>query len=85
MLDFTLGKDVALGSMGTGTLGAGVRIAQFTERTKLDIGADPNYNIYLTPFSKYHDIYRVHLRRAAQLPRHRSGSHLGCKPGSMGR
>jgi len=53
MLDFTLGKDV-----GLGTIGGGVRIAQFTEQTKLDIGADPNYNIYLTPFSKYHDTYQ---------------------------
>jgi hypothetical protein len=53
MLDFTLGKDV-----GLGTIGGGVRIAQFTEKTKMDIGADPNYNIYLTPFSKYHDTYQ---------------------------
>jgi outer membrane receptor protein involved in Fe transport len=53
MLDFTLGKDV-----GLGTVGGGVRIAQFTEQTKMDIGADPNYNIYLTPFSKYHDTYQ---------------------------
>jgi len=56
MLDFTLGKDVGLGSMN-GTIGGGVRIAQFTERSKLDIGADPNYNIYQSAFQKYHDTY----------------------------
>jgi len=57
MLDFTLGKDVGLGSMG-GTLAAGVRIAQFTEQAKNDIGADPNYNIYQSAFQKYHDTYQ---------------------------
>ncbi|HVT23900.1 MAG TPA: TonB-dependent receptor [Rhizomicrobium sp.] len=57
MLDFTLGKDVGLGSMGSGTLSGGVRIAQFSEQTKVDIGANPNYHFYATVGQKYHDNY----------------------------
>jgi outer membrane receptor protein involved in Fe transport len=53
MLDFTLGKDV-----GLGTVGGGIRIAQFTEESKVAIGAGPNYNLYISAFQKYHDTYQ---------------------------
>jgi outer membrane receptor protein involved in Fe transport len=53
MLDFVLGKDV-----GLGTIGGGVRIAQFTEGSIVSIGADPNYNIYKSIGQKYHNTYQ---------------------------
>lgn len=39
MIDFTLGKDV-----GIGTVGGGVRIAQFTTNTSAELNMDPHYN-----------------------------------------
>ncbi len=39
ILDFTLGKDV-----GLGTIGGGVRIAQFETNARAELNADPHYN-----------------------------------------
>jgi iron complex outermembrane recepter protein len=72
ILDFTLGKDVGLGSAGKGTIGAGMRIAQFTSSASSDLNADPFYYFppVLAPFSgpvnKYGDIYdgTTHERRS---------------------
>ena len=61
ILDFTLGRDVGLGSAGKGNIGAGMRIAQFTTRASADLNADPFYvfPIPLNPFGgvKYHDVF----------------------------
>lgn len=46
--DFTAGKDVGLGilgSSGTSTISGGVRFAQFTARSSSTLGADPNFSI----------------------------------------
>jgi iron complex outermembrane receptor protein len=62
ILDFTLGKDVGLGSFGKGTIGGGVRIAQFDSRARSDLNADPHYNFPTLHFPlgqgfKYGEIY----------------------------
>jgi hypothetical protein len=60
MLDFTLGKDVGLGTFGgggTSTLAAGVRIAQFHSDTSLTMGAGPHYNLSKNIAQKYHDLW----------------------------
>ncbi|HVT25080.1 MAG TPA: TonB-dependent receptor [Rhizomicrobium sp.] len=60
MLDFTLGKDVGLGTFGegsTGVIGAGIRIAQFESQSTLDLGADPNYHLVADVFQKYHETW----------------------------
>ncbi|HEV2562002.1 MAG TPA: TonB-dependent receptor [Rhizomicrobium sp.] len=67
VLDFTLGKDVGIGLFGQdgkGTIGAGMRIAQFDMRARSELNSDPHYNFPspLTPFSgglalKYGNVY----------------------------
>jgi outer membrane receptor protein involved in Fe transport len=65
MIDFTLGKDVGLGLFGQegkGTIGAGVRMAQFSSRLRAELNSDPNYLFPspLEPLSgglKYGDVY----------------------------
>jgi iron complex outermembrane recepter protein len=68
VLDFTLGKDVGIGLFGKngkGTLGAGMRIAQFDTHTRSELNSDPHYNFpekTLNPFSgglalKYGHLY----------------------------
>jgi hypothetical protein len=58
MIDFTLGKDVGLGSFGgESTIGAGVRIAQFNSQSSLDLGADPNYHLATDLQLKYHETW----------------------------
>ncbi len=61
MLDFTLGKDVGMGTFGkegvSGILSAGVRIAQFNSQSSLDLGSDPNYNLPSEISQKYHDTW----------------------------
>jgi hypothetical protein len=57
MLDFTLGKDVGLGTRTTGTIAAGVRIAQFHSDSSLTMGADPHYHLVPSLAQKYHEIW----------------------------
>jgi hypothetical protein len=67
MIDFTLGKDVGIGLFGgdgKGTIGAGVRMAQFTTDIRAELNSDPHYNFPspLTPFTggqalKYGNVY----------------------------
>jgi len=58
MMDFTLGKDV-----GLGTIGAGVRIAQFTTEASAELNADPHYNFpktlhtFTDPNEEYGELY----------------------------
>ena len=58
ILDFTLGRDV-----GIGTIGAGVRFAQFETRAKAELNSDPHYNMpsplhWPTDlYNKYGDVY----------------------------
>jgi len=57
ILDFTLGKDV-----GIGTIGGGVRIAEFDTRLRSELNADPHYNFptkihYPPSFPKYGEVY----------------------------
>jgi len=54
ILDFTLGKDVGLGSFASSTLSAGVRIADFTSRVISNVNADPVYNFPSDGSTKYH-------------------------------
>jgi len=57
MLDFTLGRDVGLGSAGKGTVGAGVRIAQFDTHTSAEFNVDPSV-VFPSPLPfKYADIH----------------------------
>ena len=56
ILDFTLGKDVGLGSFN-GTVAAGVRVAQFNSNAMLHLGAGPHYNLDVNVFAKYHELY----------------------------
>ncbi len=66
MLDFTLGKDVGMGTFGkegvSGILSAGVRIAQFNSQSSLDLGSDPNYNLPSEISQKYHDTWEFTSR-----------------------
>jgi len=67
ILDFTLGKDVGIGLFGQGgqgTIGGGMRIAQFDTRARAELNSDPHYNFPspLTPFTggralKYGHLY----------------------------
>jgi len=60
ILDFSLGRDVGLGSFGSGgksTLSAGVRIAQFSSLSELQLGAGPHYNFSAHVEQKYHEVY----------------------------
>jgi outer membrane receptor protein involved in Fe transport len=67
MIDFTLGKDVGIGLFGhegTGTVGAGVRMAQFTSGIRAELNSDPHYNFPspVAPFGggttlKYGNVY----------------------------
>ncbi|HEV2561999.1 MAG TPA: TonB-dependent receptor [Rhizomicrobium sp.] len=67
VLDFTLGKDVGIGLFGhdgKGTVGAGMRIAQFDTRAHSELNSDPHFNFpkTLTPFTggralKYGNLY----------------------------
>ncbi len=60
MLDFTLGKDVGLGTFGDrgkSTIAAGVRIAQFHSDSSLTMGADPHYNLSKDISQKYHNVW----------------------------
>lgn len=65
MIDFTLGKDVGIGLFGeTGksTVGAGVRMAQFTTRVRAELNSDPHYNfpspLYAFSYQgKYGNVY----------------------------
>jgi hypothetical protein len=67
MIDFTLGKDVGIGLFGRGergTIGAGVRMAQFTTVAQADLNADPHYNfpsplIYRGQALKYGEVYEA--------------------------
>ena len=59
ILDFTLGKDV-----GLGTVGGGVRIAQFSTKTRAEFNSDPHYNFptplvigFFVPNQKYAEIF----------------------------
>jgi outer membrane receptor protein involved in Fe transport len=56
ILDFTLGRDVGLGSLGNGTISAGVRSAQFKSRAKIDTNTDPD--LFFEPEGKYHNVYQ---------------------------
>ncbi len=49
MLDFTLGKDV-----GLGTIAAGIRVAQFTSTSSLNMGADALYNFVPLKYDIHH-------------------------------
>jgi iron complex outermembrane receptor protein len=57
ILDFTLGKDVGIGSFGSGTIRAGVRVAQFDSHSNLRLGAGPHYNLVADNSQKYHEIF----------------------------
>ena len=60
ILDFTLGKDVGIGTFGEGgtsTLSAGVRVAQFDSHSHLRLGAGPHYNFVEDLSQKYHEIF----------------------------
>jgi len=59
ILDFTLGKDV-----GLGTLGGGVRIAQFETKARGEINSDPHFNFpsplpigFFGPSAKYGEVF----------------------------
>lgn len=49
IVDFTAGKDLGLGLFGhdgTSILSAGVRIAQFSSRTRVSLGENPDWHFY---------------------------------------
>jgi outer membrane receptor protein involved in Fe transport len=61
MIDFTLGKDV-----GLGTVSGGVRFAQFETQQSAEHNSDPHYNFpsplpigFLTPSAKYGEIFEA--------------------------
>ena len=57
MIDFTLGKDVGLGSFGEGgssTISAGVRLVRFQSEIKSAFDSDPLYAFDKSYFAKYH-------------------------------
>src|SRR6185437_4936675 len=57
IVDFAAGKDVGLGVFGghgTSSFAAGVRFAQFTSRSKVQLDADPDFHVeykYITTFA----------------------------------
>ena len=54
ILDFEIGRNVGIGMFnGTGTISAGVRIAQFHSKNHLLLGAGPHYDLS----AKYHEVY----------------------------
>jgi outer membrane receptor protein involved in Fe transport len=55
MLDFTLGKDIGIGTFGT--VAGGVRIAQFTSAVRTEINSDPHYLLGGNPKYKYHNVW----------------------------
>src|SRR6185437_3965517 len=62
VLDFTLGRDIGIGSAGKSTIGAGVRFAQFNMRANAELNTDPFYVFSnpLNPFGggvKYHEVF----------------------------
>ena len=61
MLDFTLGKDI-----GIGTIGAGVRVAQFTSKSSLDMNADAVYNFVPLKYQIHHIVsgFESHEKRS---------------------
>ncbi len=72
--DFNVGHEVGIGLFGragTGTVSAGVRIAQFDSRSGMIAGADTKVNfpvttIYPAPYVLYHNVYQTteHERRS---------------------
>jgi len=56
ILDFTLGKDIGIGTFN-GTIGAGLRVAQFNSNSTFQLGADPHYNLATDLTEKYRDVY----------------------------
>jgi iron complex outermembrane recepter protein len=53
ILDFMAGKDVGLGMFGSSTLSGGIRIAQFTSRSRFDIRADPDLAFKYQTFAAF--------------------------------
>jgi outer membrane receptor protein involved in Fe transport len=76
ILDFTLGRDVGLGSV-TGTLSAGVRMAQFTGEGDLSLNAVPVTNFNPDFTQKYHEVYQFDLQ--ARRSFHGIGPELSWK------
>ena len=63
IVDFQIGKDVGLGIFGNGgnsILNAGVRFAQFNEKSHAAIDADPNYHFGTHYFPTFYGIPAVH-------------------------
>ncbi len=65
ILDFTAGKDVGLGMFGAdgkGTIGGGVRVAQFTTHAMAELNTDPHYVFerYEPKLFKYHQYHYVY-------------------------
>ena len=61
-MDFAVGRDVGIGIFGrdgTGTVSAGVRLAQFNSRSSSTIGADPHVNFVTEVSQKYHNLYDI--------------------------
>ncbi len=60
VLDFTAGKDVGLGMFGghgSSVLSAGVRIAQFTSQTNVNLHAEPGVHYHATPITNFSQKY----------------------------
>jgi hypothetical protein len=60
VLDFTAGKDVGLGmfgSQGSSVLSAGVRVAQFTSKTSINLHAGPGVHYHATPITNFSQKY----------------------------
>ncbi len=57
ILDFSLGRDFGLGTFGSSTINAGVRVAQFKSRADGLFNTDPHYNFPINFLQKYHDVY----------------------------
>jgi hypothetical protein len=56
ILDFSLGKDVGIGTFGAGesTISSGIRVAQFASKSDLTLGADAVNHFVPTTTQKYH-------------------------------
>jgi iron complex outermembrane recepter protein len=83
ILDFTAGKDIGLGLLGSGsssTINVGVRIAQFTSSASFDIRARPDLQIKYTAFPQYHAAFNLPYFHTYHATGHTSRSFRGIGP-----
>jgi len=83
ILDFAAGKDVGLGIFGrdgTSTLSAGIRLAEFTSDTNLDIQARPIITPHFSPFFFLSEIPKFFTWDQYEMTGHAERSFKGVGP-----